>query len=61
MWLAEVGGLWFEASLSKKAQDYLKITQAKRTGGVAQVAEHLPNKCKPLSSIPSTTEKKKVT
>jgi hypothetical protein len=30
-----------------------------RAGGGAQVIEHLPSKCEALSSIPSTTKKKK--
>jgi phage portal protein BeeE len=31
-----------------------KITRAKRAGGLAQVGEHLPHKCKALSLNPST-------
>jgi hypothetical protein len=38
-----------------------KITKAKRTGGVVQVAEHLSNKCKALSSNSSTTQNKNLT
>jgi hypothetical protein len=33
-----------------------KITNTKRVGGVAQVADHLPSNCKALSSISSTTQ-----
>jgi hypothetical protein len=36
-----------------------KISKEKKTGGMAQVVEHMPSKCKPLSSIPSTTKRKK--
>jgi hypothetical protein len=35
---------------------FKKITH-ERAGGVAQVVEHLPSKCKALSSIPSTVKK----
>jgi hypothetical protein len=34
------------------------MTKAKRTGGVAQVTQHLPIKIKALSSSPSTEKKK---
>jgi hypothetical protein len=34
-----------------------KIPKAKRTGDVAQVVEHLPSKCKALSSNPNTAKK----
>jgi hypothetical protein len=34
-------------------------TNAKRTGGLAQVIEHLISKCKGLSSNPSTSKNKK--
>jgi hypothetical protein len=49
---------------SRPAQTYSKIllqkiNNAKRTGWVAQVVEHLPSKHKALSSTPSTTKKKK--
>jgi hypothetical protein len=36
-----------------------KITKAKRTGGMAQVIEHLPDKHKVLSSKPDCQKKKK--
>jgi hypothetical protein len=32
--------------------------KAKQTGVMAQVVEHLPNKCKTLNSSPSTRKKK---
>jgi hypothetical protein len=34
-----------------------KITRAKRTGGMVQVVENLPTKCKALSPYPSTDQK----
>jgi hypothetical protein len=36
---------------------FLKTARAKRAGGVAQVVECLPCKCKALSSNPSTAKK----
>jgi hypothetical protein len=39
-------------------EKYLKV---KRDGGVAQVAAHLPDKCKALSSNPSTALPRKKT
>jgi hypothetical protein len=36
-----------------------EVTKAKRAGGMAQVVEQLPRKCKTLSSNPSTNKKKK--
>jgi hypothetical protein len=35
---------------------YLKKDESKRTGGVAQVVESLPMKCKALTLISSTTK-----
>jgi hypothetical protein len=35
----------------------MKITKAERAGGVAQVVEHLPNKCETQSSIYNTAKK----
>jgi hypothetical protein len=49
-----------QAHLSKKQDLISKITRAKRSGGMAQVVEHLPSKCETLSSNPSTGKKKKV-
>jgi hypothetical protein len=34
-----------------------KITKPKGAGGMTQVMEHLPRKCKALSSNPSTNQK----
>jgi hypothetical protein len=39
-----------QASLGKKQDAISKITRAKRLGGVAQTAEHLPSKHGVLSS-----------
>jgi hypothetical protein len=36
-----------------------KITKARRAGGMAEVVECLPSKCKSLSFNPGTTKKKK--
>jgi hypothetical protein len=41
----------------KDLRFYLK-NKATRTGGMIQVIEHLPSKCRTLSSNPSTTKKK---
>jgi hypothetical protein len=41
-----------------KERPYLK-NKAKRVGSVAQVVEHLPSKCKAVSSNPCTRGKKK--
>jgi hypothetical protein len=46
-----------QADLGKKARPYLKLTRAKRAGGVAQAAEHLPSKFEALNSNPNTTNK----
>jgi hypothetical protein len=42
-----------QVSLGKKQDPISKITRAKKAGGVAQAVEHLPSKCKTLSSKPS--------
>jgi hypothetical protein len=55
---AEVGGSWFEAKLGIKALSE-KQTESKRMGGVVQVVEYLPTKCKALCPIPNTTKKKR--
>jgi hypothetical protein len=60
---AEVGESQFKASPGKVSRTpYLKkkfekMKENRRTGGLAQVVEHLPNKCKVLSSISSTAKK----
>jgi hypothetical protein len=36
-----------------------KVSQNKRTGGVAQVIECLSNKYETLSSVPATTERRR--
>jgi hypothetical protein len=48
-----------QAGLSKKRDSISKITRAKRAGDVAQVVEHLPNKCKASSSNANNKDKKK--
>jgi hypothetical protein len=35
-----------------------RIPKKKRVAGMFEVVEHLPNKCKALSSSPSTVKKK---
>jgi hypothetical protein len=52
-----MGRLESRPSWGKIARPYLKNTKVKRTGGVAKVEEHLPSKCKSLSSNPSTAKK----
>jgi hypothetical protein len=47
-----------QVGLGLKQDAISKITKAK-SWGVAQVVEHLPSKCKALSSSPSTEKKKK--
>jgi hypothetical protein len=42
-----------QADLGRKQDPISKITNAKRAGGVAQVVELLPSKCKALNSSPS--------
>jgi hypothetical protein len=48
-----------QGNLCKKQNLISKITRAKRIGGMAHVAEHLPSKSETLNSSPSTTKKKK--
>jgi hypothetical protein len=49
-----------QASPGINVRIYLKNkSKAKRIGAVDQVIEHLPSKCKALSSNPSTEKKKK--
>jgi hypothetical protein len=55
----EIGRIMVQTSLGKKRDPISKITRAKRAGGVAQVVEPLPSKCKALSSNPKTKKKKK--
>jgi hypothetical protein len=45
-----------QAGLGKKQHPISKTTRAKRGGGVAQVIECLPTKCKALSSNPRTAK-----
>jgi hypothetical protein len=40
-----------------KARPYLKITKAKRAGGMTQVVEYLPSKCEALISTSITAER----
>jgi hypothetical protein len=56
-----VGGSWFKASLGKKCEALSeKQTQrSKRTRGVVQMVENLPNKQKTLNSNHSLNVKKK--
>jgi hypothetical protein len=51
--------LAFQAGLDKKQDPSSKITRTKKAGGIAEAVESLPNKCKALSSKPSTVRKKK--
>jgi hypothetical protein len=51
----KIGGLQCRLAWTKSKTS--KITRTKRTGGVAQVLEHLPKKCEALSSNPNTTKK----
>jgi hypothetical protein len=48
-----------QANLGINARPYSKIPKAQRAMGVTQVVEHQPSMCKPLSSNPTTTKKKK--
>jgi hypothetical protein len=58
-WEAEVGRLWSKASLRKKQTlPEEKQTKTKRDGVVTPVVDCLPQKCKALSLIPSTTKNK---
>jgi hypothetical protein len=38
-------------------RSFSKLTKAKRTEDMAHIVEHLPSKCKALSSTPSTEKK----
>jgi hypothetical protein len=44
--------------LGKKQDPISKISRAKNAGGVTQAVEHLPSKCKVLSSYLNTAQKK---
>jgi hypothetical protein len=56
IWEAEIGNIIVQCLPGPKVWDSIwNITKAKRTGGVAEVVEHLP------SSNPSTSKKKKTT
>jgi hypothetical protein len=46
-----------QAGLGKSKSPYLKQPEQK-AGGMAQAVEHLPSKCKALSSHSGTTKKK---
>jgi hypothetical protein len=64
--LLKVGYSWwyvpFEAGLCKSWRSYLKNKlRKKRTGFMAQMIEHLPNKHKTPSSMPSTVKRKRIT
>jgi hypothetical protein len=48
-----------QASLDIMRDPISKIRNTKRPGRVVQVVEHLPNKCKALSSTPRTAPRKK--
>jgi hypothetical protein len=50
---AEIRKISVQGQPRQKARPYLKNTQHKK--GLAQVLEHLPNKCEALSSNSSTT------
>jgi hypothetical protein len=45
--------------LDKNTRPYSK-NKAKRTGGIAQVVEHLPSNCKALSSTPQYCQINKI-
>jgi hypothetical protein len=47
-----------QADLGINTRPYLKNNKTKRAGGVTQVVEYLPSKCKVLSSNPSTKKKR---
>jgi hypothetical protein len=40
-----------------KGRPILKVSKAKRAGGVVQVIEHMPTSTRALSSIPGTAKK----
>jgi hypothetical protein len=48
-----------QASPIIKQDPISKITNTRRACRVIQVVEHLPSKCEPMSSNPSTTNEKK--
>jgi hypothetical protein len=48
-----------QASPIIKQDPISKITNTRRACRVVQVVEHLPSKCEPMSSNPSTTNEKK--
>jgi hypothetical protein len=59
-WEAEIGRVTVQTQLGQTLLMFLlKITKAKRTGGVAQVLEHLLCKREALSSNPSPIKRKK--
>jgi hypothetical protein len=47
------GRITVQATLGKKRDLSLKITRAKRAGGMAEAVEHLPCNCGVLSLTPS--------
>jgi hypothetical protein len=57
VWEASKRGLWSRPARTETQDCISKITNAKRAGSVAQVEEHLLNKCKALSSNSSIKNK----
>jgi hypothetical protein len=56
-WEAGIGRVMIWGQPQQSSEDPLsKINRAKRTGGVTQAVEHLPCKCKALSSHPRPTK-----
>jgi hypothetical protein len=56
----EIRGSHLEVNPGKSMKLYLRNKlKCKRAGGMSQVVEHLPSKCKALGSIPTTIIKKK--
>jgi hypothetical protein len=54
------GGSWFRRAWAKKQRDYIgKIMNTEKAGGMTNVADHLPNKCKALSSISQYCQNRK--
>jgi hypothetical protein len=49
----KMGGSQFRPPWAKRETLSLKITRAKRAGGMAEAVEHLPCKCGVLSLTPS--------
>jgi hypothetical protein len=49
-----------QAKSGRSYQKKKKNLKAKRAGGVTQVVQCLPSKCKALSSNPKTTKKRKI-